>query len=81
MTEKIRVDSLSLGATFFSIWVMFSDSHPKKDLQLMTTSHWKTFKTIENLRGKPDYYHSLTITLKVRSIGPCLTHKEFGGKT
>ncbi len=60
MTENIRVDSLSLGTTFFSIWVMFSGNHPKNNLALMTISHWKTFKRIENLRGKADYYHSLT---------------------
>jgi phage gp37-like protein len=58
VTEKIRVDSLSFGTTFFSIWVMFSGNHPKKDLPLTITSHWKTFQTIENLRGKVDYYHS-----------------------
>jgi hypothetical protein len=39
---------------------MFSGNHPKKDLALMIPSHWKTFQTIENLRGKPDYYQSLT---------------------
>ncbi len=54
------VHSLSLGTTFFSIRVMFSGNQPKRDLALMTTSHWKTFQSIKNLRGKLDYYDIFT---------------------